>query len=1422
MDIPIVLLYIAIIGVPTFVYSLTRQLRKTSTPIKSPSQLRRFPGPKQFPLVGRVHDLPKGSLWRKFHEWAIAYGPIYETSMMGQRFIIISNEEMAQELLIKNGNHFSGRVQIRALIDHKTSATYVALQDRNESWKIQRKWVHAAMAAAYQENFYGRIEKELKRFMMTLILDPAKFHANTRELTGRIMSTLAWDDAALGKRYGERAIETLTQMSVSGPIVNTVTPIWHIAEFLGYNPWRKHEEAREGSMRAWWADSLRVAKARFLKGDLPGDTWSYRYCEQLVYEGNKTLEQSLDDENFAACMLGFQCMVGVITVGGPLQYFLMCMALHPQWLKRVQEEIDRVCGERLPTIGDYAELPTVRACVKETLRWRSTVPLGVPHLCETPAEYMGVPIQKGDVILACEWSLNRDEAKFPDAEMYHPERWLEPSWPTYMEPISQYPNLREGKAMHTFGWGRRSCLGPSMADYEMFMFAAYVCWGFDLSLKKCPITGEDMTFDTYSTNSRVILEPNDRPMPFHDSYLAYKRDTSRLVYLLVTASNAVLSARDVKATLNTTGKLFASEFVPAAKLIAKHMKETPCEILNLLKSVIKLRSSRYEEFQRRVSANPNFEMGKSNGSHKHFIDILSQTFDILGGEKRLKDEKARRKTKQEAETTKVDFQTMCSNVFSHLNLHGIEDSDEGSDGGSSCTTEQRNLPKRFPGKACSKGSKRKGGKGKSARKKANVSSQQKHLINKIPVEKYGIAGDDSQLEAEYFLAAAAMLEQCIELRLRCQSFWERVAYDSFHPVVAVAICEQAISMVIEAQTAVFSDFPNDDSYIKLLKKYTSGDTSNMQQPTILRISRRCDDEVCSPFLEETAVTTGSMKELLMEYTYNDLLEFIRDYQKTSTGKPTKSMQAEIRRWNPKLDLGKATGEQRRRWRRIYTIDWLYCLVGSFSETRKRIEMDSDVKVLCKVFADNSRPCHNPALKRWDEESQFFGLRQFTDAITVLIRQADEAKMQDSISPYLVFNLQCIVDSCTVSLGWKIDVAGDIILGRPADKGGSVDWMRRFTCANTCEHHLGVSRSIELLLKVFKSHESPSFYIGHITLSTFWKSFLTHHQIMVDLVKEEIPCIKKSGQDWQVNEHRFWNLSPFVCASSLMQAIELFFRYAMFIWDVTPEIGYLFHLHNMLVQEGYLDRPVELLDEVGKLFMADFFGDKLPESNFSRAYRKYKNFSRPPRTEGFAHLLINSPFYKQFFMTEYFHQTKSSLLVFHEAGWNARAISATRLPNTSIKWILMKIAEKMRDQEAFDTRKHFTKMSKNGNNLRILQFDTDTERISESFLLDLTEWAIENDIFSSAALSNMNFLGITAKLLSIWIAIAEKTRTSRYEPHTECCPSTLTADDIIYSILCAALDGDDDDLLRMMAAIFDENRGERTISFAYFPMSDPSR
>jgi hypothetical protein len=93
-----------------------------------------FPGPKLIPWVGRVHDLPIQYMWLKFKEWADVYGPIYKTEMLGAKFVIISDEGIAEELLVKRAKNNSDRPMVRSLFDSKStngSMEYLPLMGKN-------------------------------------------------------------------------------------------------------------------------------------------------------------------------------------------------------------------------------------------------------------------------------------------------------------------------------------------------------------------------------------------------------------------------------------------------------------------------------------------------------------------------------------------------------------------------------------------------------------------------------------------------------------------------------------------------------------------------------------------------------------------------------------------------------------------------------------------------------------------------------------------------------------------------------------------------------------------------------------------------------------------------------------------------------------------------------------------------------------------------------------------------------------------------------------------------------------------------------------------------------------------------------------------------------------------------------------------
>lgn len=87
------------------------------------------------------------------------------------------------------------------------------------------------------------------------------------------------------------------------------------------------------------------------------------------------------------------------------------MVVYPEVLKKAQEEIDRVCGDRFPTMEDEPKLQYIRGCVKESMRWMPTSILGVPHAVIKDDEYMGYKIPKGAGVMWNVWYVPESHLK---------------------------------------------------------------------------------------------------------------------------------------------------------------------------------------------------------------------------------------------------------------------------------------------------------------------------------------------------------------------------------------------------------------------------------------------------------------------------------------------------------------------------------------------------------------------------------------------------------------------------------------------------------------------------------------------------------------------------------------------------------------------------------------------------------------------------------------------------------------------------------------------------------------------------------------------------------------------------------------------------------------------------------------------------
>ncbi|KAI1331393.1 cytochrome P450 [Xylariaceae sp. FL0255] len=497
---------------------VTYHLYTTYQKINHPSKI---PGPTLIPHIGRVHDLPINFMWLKFKEWADMYSGdngFYWTDILGAKILVVTDEKVAEDLLVKRAKYNSDRPVIRSLFDSKStygSMEYLPLMGRNQYWARQRRFTHSYLTEASNVHYYNLMYHESKRWLVRLLENPDDFQFSLEDMASKIMCTLTWDDHTLSEYCTKSAWGLLTQMSPAGPITNILTPLWHLPKFM--NPWKIAEHKRHDEQQAWWMERLVTTREKMARGE-------QRMCftRQYLEKGEKRSNISGDYE--ASCVIGMMALVGIFTVAGPLSYWLVSMVHYPEWQAAVQREVDTVCHGRLPTLDDMPNLPVLRACIKETMRWKPNVPTGVAHEMETDDTYQGYYLPKGTRILPLDWAFLRNPIKYPDPDNFRPERWLEPCWPTYQEPLTTYPTI---KGLSSFGWGQRQCLGMTLTQDELLVACGALAWCFDLRPKKNPVTGENYPVPLDKSNSLLIVKPDPFQMAFIPRSEARKQEALR-------------------------------------------------------------------------------------------------------------------------------------------------------------------------------------------------------------------------------------------------------------------------------------------------------------------------------------------------------------------------------------------------------------------------------------------------------------------------------------------------------------------------------------------------------------------------------------------------------------------------------------------------------------------------------------------------------------------------------------------------------------------------------------------------------------------------------------------------------------------------------------------------------------------------------
>ncbi|KAJ3709804.1 cytochrome P450 [Lentinula guzmanii] len=437
------------------------------------------PGPRGWPIIGNLLDVPPKEEWFTFAKWG-------DTYVLGQPLIILNSASIAKDMLEKNSAIYSDRPVIPMGGELCGWKNTLVLTPYGERFRNYRRLAHQLFGnAATMKSFHPVEELETHRFLKQLLSRPAEFSDHIRKTAGAIILRISH-----GYEVGEG----------QDPFVTLADKLFCEAQYLP--DWFPGASFKKTAKE--WSSTLNEMvdlPYDYVKKQIVSGTAEPSYVSKLVEGQSLTAEQEFEIKWSSASLYSvsdFCLSHSVVQTVSAIYSFFKAMSLYPEVQAKAQAELDAVIGnDCLPSFEDRDHLPYMQAVTLETLRWFSVVPTSVPHRVTEDNVFKGYFIPKGALVLSNLWQMNHDPEVYHDPMSFKPERFLGPK-----------PELDPREAC--FGFARRICPGT---------FAAWqlIPYGFSDSnfrvladasvFISCAMALAVFNISKYSENG-VVIEPD--------------------------------------------------------------------------------------------------------------------------------------------------------------------------------------------------------------------------------------------------------------------------------------------------------------------------------------------------------------------------------------------------------------------------------------------------------------------------------------------------------------------------------------------------------------------------------------------------------------------------------------------------------------------------------------------------------------------------------------------------------------------------------------------------------------------------------------------------------------------------------------------------------------------------------------------------
>ncbi|KAG8194958.1 hypothetical protein JTE90_021419 [Oedothorax gibbosus] len=184
---------------------------------------------------------------------------------------------------------------------------------------------------------------------------------------------------------------------------------------------------------------------------------------------SKDPNTSLNDDTLTADVVDLFA-AGSDTVRTALLWCVYVVAAHPEAQQKIRKEVLDLLGpDRDPEIMDLRSTPQTHSFILEVMRWKTTVPLGVPRCTIADTTIGGYSIPKNTTVITNLWTAHNSPTYWSEPDKFKPERFLSDDGKT----VNKSNFL-------AFSAGKRICPGEPMAIMEMFLYFTSILRKFEL------------------------------------------------------------------------------------------------------------------------------------------------------------------------------------------------------------------------------------------------------------------------------------------------------------------------------------------------------------------------------------------------------------------------------------------------------------------------------------------------------------------------------------------------------------------------------------------------------------------------------------------------------------------------------------------------------------------------------------------------------------------------------------------------------------------------------------------------------------------------------------------------------------------------------------------------------------------------------